>query len=153
MTRPRPLQLRATFYRSRIPNCRVGIYSRYKENASIRELVEAHPEWSEERALAELNRAGARFGPEKKDELLKTVRLEKYERFIGHFTIKSVEFAALSEPHEGNFAFLWWRIKLDVELSGGSHTEYSLIFEPFEGKLTQVLHGLTGVINESTGGN
>lgn len=122
--------------------------SHSKENDAIRRQVESHPEWSEAQALVELGKAGARFGPASKEELLQAIQLQKYERFLGHFTIKSVEFVGLTEPHAGNFASLSWSIRLDVESSGGSHSPYTLVFEPFGGKLTEVLHGLTGAVEE-----
>jgi len=112
----------------------------YKKNAAVRKLVESHPEWSEAQAFAALKKAGARFGPESKEELLKTIRLDKYEQFLGHFTVKSVEFVGLGQSHEGDFASLWWSIRVDAESPGGAHSFFSLIFEPFEGKLTEALH-------------
>jgi hypothetical protein len=122
--------------------------SHSKENDAIRRQVESHPEWSEAQALVELRKAGARFGPASKEELLQAIQLQKYERFLGHFTIKSVEFVGLTEPHAGNFASLSWSIRLDVESPGGSHSPYTLVFEPFGGKLTEVLHGLGSAIEE-----
>ncbi len=119
-----------------------GALVRLKDNKSIEALVESHPEWSESQAFAALKNAGARYGPENRDEFIKAIRLAKYEPFLGHFTVKSVEFGGLSEPHEGNFASLRWRVKLDVELPGNKQTAYTLIFEPFDGKLTQIIHGL-----------
>jgi hypothetical protein len=90
----------------------------YKKNQAIQKLVESHPEWSEAQAFAALKKAGARYGPANKDEFVKAIRLEKYEAFLGHFTVRSAEFGGLAEPHEGSFALLWWSVKLDVELPG-----------------------------------
>lgn len=119
----------------------------YKENQAIRKLVGSRPEWSEAQAFVALKEAGARYSPENKDEFVKAIRLENYEPFLGHFTVRSIEFVGLAEPHEGSFASLWWSVKLDIGLSTNTHSTYTLIFEPFDGKLTQVIHGLPGTIN------
>lgn len=119
-----------------------------QENEAVRKLVESHPEWSEDKAVSALRRAGARYAPQNKEELLKTVEIEKYEPFFGHFTVKSVEFDGLADPHEGSFASLWWSIKLQAESPRRSNATYTLVFEPFEGKLIQVIHGLTGTMEK-----
>lgn len=113
-----------------------------KENQAIAKLVESHPEWSEAQAIAVLEKAGARYGPDNKDEFVKAIGLERYEPFLGHFTVKSAEFAAFTGPHEGNFASLEWWVELDVGSSNGAQPPYTLIFEPFSGKLTEVFHGI-----------
>jgi hypothetical protein len=111
----------------------------YKENVAIQKLVESHPEWSEAQAFSALEKAGARFGPKSKEELLQTIHLDKYKQFLGNFAIKTVEFVGLEQSHEGSFAHLWWSVRLDAESPSGTHSSYTLIFEPFGGKLTQIL--------------
>lgn len=113
-----------------------------KDNRAIRALVQSHPEWSSAQAFDALNRAGAQYGPANKDALVKAIDLKKYEPFLGQFSVESAEFEGLSEPHEGSFAFLHWSVKLEIHLPDGKHDEYSFLFEPFSGKLTQVIHGL-----------
>jgi hypothetical protein len=114
-----------------------------EQNETIHKLVESHPEWSEVQACEALKEAGAHYGPGDKKELIKRIQLEKLERFLGHCTVKSVEFHGLGESHEGNFADLYWSVELEVDSPNGGHSSYSLIFEPFDGKLTQIIHGMT----------
>lgn len=121
----------------------VGPIVHTEQNEAIHKLVESHPEWSELQAFEALKAAGAHYGPGDKEELLKKNQLEKLERFLGHFSVKSGEFHGLGELHEGNFAELYWSVDLEVNSPNGGQSSYSLIFEPFEGKLTQIIQGST----------
>jgi hypothetical protein len=108
---------------------------RSTDNDKIQKLVELHPEWSETQALAALREAGALYGPEKKEELLKTLQLGKLEPFLGSSTIRSVEFVVFHGAHVGNFAGLYWTVHLDTTAPDGKRASYTLILEPFEGRL------------------
>ncbi len=119
----------------------VGEVVRIKQNEAIHNLVESHPEWSEAEAVLALKKAGARYGPADREQFLQSIHLEKFEKFLGHLKLESVKFEGLSEPHEGNFASLSWLVKADAKLPDGTHSTYTLRFEPFEGKLIVILHG------------
>lgn len=110
-----------------------------KRNQTIRRLVERHPEWSESRALTALSKAGAAYLPDNKRQFLNAIDINKYRPFLGPFTVKAVEFNGLTEPHEGDYVHLEWLIKLDVENSVSPNSDYLLIFEPFRGRLIDVI--------------
>jgi hypothetical protein len=109
------------------------------QNKTIRELVESHPEWSEEQANHALKEAGARFGPAEKQQFVDSLHLERAEKILGHLRIKLVEFQVFSNPdHVGSFASLFWVVHAEGEIPDGTHRTYGLVFEPFKGKLTDI---------------
>ncbi len=118
-----------------------GEAAREKSNEEIHELVESHPEWSESEAFNALKKAGARYGPGDKEQFIQSIHLEKLEPFMGRLKIKSAEFQGLTEPREGSFAVLSWRIEAEAELPSGKRSAYILRFEPFGGRLVGVIEG------------
>ena len=107
-----------------------------RQNKAIRDLVQSHPEWSEEQGIRALKDAGARYGPADKEQFLQKVQLEKFAHVLGQLHVKLVEFQGISPDHLGSFASLFWVIQAEAILSDGSHRMYGFSFEPFEGKLT-----------------
>lgn len=109
-----------------------------KQNKAIGELVESHPEWSGDEAIAALKKSGARYGPADKQEFLQAIHLDKYERSLGRLQIRLVEFQDLNPDHTGSFAAgsLFWVVQAEGRCSDGTPCTYSFSFEPFAGKLT-----------------
>jgi hypothetical protein len=107
------------------------------ELASFRHLVESHPEWTSEQCIQALKSAGAHYGPDQKEEFLKAIRLNQAERFLGKITVRSVEFngpGSASDRMISESSFQW-TIVADTEFPDGSHSQCTLTFEPFEGRL------------------
>ena len=105
---------------------------------AVRELVESHPQWSEEKAVQELKKAGALYGPDEKAQFLASLHLDRAQRFFGPLRITLVQFVGLGKEHVGNFAQLDWTVQTKAEFPDGTHAMYGFTFEPFEGKLTSV---------------
>jgi hypothetical protein len=107
---------------------------------AFRNLVESHPEWSDEHAISALKQAGARFGPDDKDAFLRTLPLDKMERFLGHLKVTSVEFSHLQSgvEHYRTLGRLDWSVHVEAQFSDGTSSDYQLVFEPFQGKLTML---------------
>jgi hypothetical protein len=105
---------------------------------SVKQLVEWHPEWTEERAIAELTKAGAVFGPGEKEKFLSMLPVARLEESFGKITIVSTEFESLLEEHNSPFALLHWLVKVKVNDPDGSDRMYDMIFEPFKAKLIQI---------------
>jgi hypothetical protein len=107
---------------------------------AFRNLVESHPEWSDEQAISALKQAGARFGPNDKDAFLCTLPLDKMERFLGHLKVTSVEFSHLQSgvEHNRTLGRLDWSVHAKAQFSDGTSSDYQLVFEPFQGKLTML---------------
>jgi hypothetical protein len=107
-----------------------------KQLSEIEALIESHPEWSDAKDYEELKKAGALYGPADKEQFIRSIHVDRFDRFLGHLEIKSVEFDGVSKEHVGSFAPLNWHVRADAELSDGSHRTYTLGFEPFRAQLT-----------------
>jgi hypothetical protein len=116
-----------------------------RQNKAIRELVQSHPEWSEDEATRALKKAGAHYGPDDKQQFLQSIHLDKFERVLGRLQIRLVEFQGLSPDHVGNFAAPFWVVQAEGHFPDGTRRTYGFSFEPFEGKLT----GLSEIPNRS----
>jgi hypothetical protein len=112
------------------------------KNEEVRMQVESHPDWSESDAFRALKDAGALYyGPSEKEALLKMVRLQEFDRFLGHVTIRSATFNGFANPnHAGNYALLFWTIEVETSLANGARRNYALAFEPFNGRLIGIQH-------------
>jgi hypothetical protein len=112
-----------------------------KKLEALRNLVESHPDWSDDQAVSALKQDGAQFGPDEKKAFMRTLPFDKTERFFGRIKITSVEFQHLQEGRDGDFAggALCWNVRADALFSDGTSAKYAFEFEPFEGKLTLVL--------------
>jgi len=93
------------------------------------EVVRKHPDWKEARILTELRSSGARFGPDRKDELLRVLPIANLKRFVGEIEVRSVEF----DVHD-----LTWLVRLTWhDREGHVDQRPFIVFEPFEGRLIQ----------------
>lgn len=102
--------------------------------------VDSHPEWSDADVLRALAKAGARFGPSAKEELLDELPIEGLKALIGNIKVESVSFkirdAAQVREHLPSAALLW-TIKV-LSQSNGQELKYYLLLEPFDGKLVSL---------------
>jgi hypothetical protein len=62
------------------------------KNDQLRKLVDSHQEWSDQEVAAALKNAGAKFGPNEREQVLKALPLSVLEPFIGLMEIDSAEF-------------------------------------------------------------
>jgi hypothetical protein len=88
-----------------------------------------------------MNEAGARFGPEHKAELLRTLPTEVIETYVGdrievttsvYFLIRSVTASGKGE------ADLHWQVLVKSHPLDGLDATYRLQFEPFDGRLVAI---------------
>jgi hypothetical protein len=115
-----------------------AVHQRQREQ--LHDLVASHPEWSNTQIANALKQAGARFGPDDKEAFVKSLPLNKAERFLGKIKITSVEFDYPRRDQNGRFTLinLSWIVQAEAELPDGTHPTYTIVFEPFEGKLTDL---------------
>ena len=118
----------------------VGDVVHDKQNQAVRDLVQSRPEWSDADVSNACKKAGARYSPADRDQFVQALHLEKFERFLGHVKIKSVEFDRDQ---------LDWAVRVEAPTADDKDSNYTLHFEPFDGKLTAISRGVAGAINEN----
>jgi hypothetical protein len=110
------------------------------ENASFCEYLQANPESSEDRIAAELGRRGARFGPEKKDELLAHVLPAPTLAEVAISPPLAISRAIFVVPSPKDRSGMLpvgcveWQVSYRLA-SGDSSFEYIAHVEPFAGRL------------------
>ena len=119
------------------PGCRPSFLNAHGSAArrDVVNLVEAHPEWSDEETLAAAKRAGLRFGPDDKAKLLDSLPLRELSVVYGPLRVKRAKLL-LTQEHEKdatfNFGLFWWEITAG-EL--GSKRVLSIWVDPFDGRI------------------
>jgi hypothetical protein len=103
--------------------------------------VNAHQGWSDSEVAAALRRAGARFGPNDGDALRNAVPIDALEPFIGKLEINSSEFFLRHEQKPRSLAELYWEVDGGSVLPNGRQARWTLILEPFEGRLQSLTRG------------
>ncbi len=99
----------------------------------VAEELNRRAEWTDAEATAELKKAGARFTPDQKAELLRALPLAELAPFAGELRIVSAEFRVRNAAPQAD-ASLRWIVKAVVR-SSGREVGCTLDFEPFEGRL------------------
>ncbi|HTZ75677.1 MAG TPA: hypothetical protein VMB47_17280 [Candidatus Aquilonibacter sp.] len=127
-----------------------GPLSNSDKNDAIQHLIQSHPEWTNEMDYEALEKAGARFGPSDEQAFVQSIHIEKYRPFLGQLKVKSVTFEGPQERHQGTFGIMYWEVRAEARLHGGPVWEYSLLFEPFDGKLIGLwrIDGAIGAANK-----
>ncbi len=109
------------------------------KNEALRKLIDSHPEWPDTRIAEELRAAGAKFGPDEKEQVLKTLPLARLQPILGKLRVESARFDAKVEAASANtMAILDWDIAVVGVMPDGEQVSYSLSVEPFEGGIVQI---------------
>ena len=101
-------------------------------------IVDAHPEWSDERVATELNHAGAKFGPTERAAIIAAVPSKALEQFIGSVTVESAEFRLRHQQKPEPIAELYWVVEASSIMSNGEKANWEMGFDAFEGRLTDL---------------
>jgi hypothetical protein len=129
-----------------------GDLANSKQNQAIAELVESHPEWSDEQAARALKSEGALYGPADMDDFTKSLHLPELEKSLGLRIVSSensnqsdalalppIEFQGWLNPdHAGSFTGFAWVVRMEADFPDGHTRKYAFGFEPFQGKLTSI---------------
>jgi hypothetical protein len=110
-----------------------------KKDKQISVLVKTHRNLSDAQVVRALKEAGAKYGPEDKDSFLASLPLKDLEEFLGKLTIKSAEFHLRHDQPGGPIPELRWSVEAESRSAGGKIQIFTLIFEPFAGKLNQIV--------------
>ena len=108
---------------------------------AVRAQVDTHQQWSDREVIAVLERAGAKFGPNNENALRKEVPIDAIEPFIGKFRIESAEFSLRHKQAPRSLAELYWEVDGTSILPNGRAARWSLVLEPFAGRLQSLTRG------------
>lgn len=121
-----------------------GSFARSKSKPAEKEIIE-HPEWKEEQRIDALRRANPRFGPDQKQEFLRTVPVDAILKFTGcHLQLDTATLYAWrgdDAPPYPTIAEAAWRISGQYRRTGKRPEKCSAAFEPFDGRLIHLLGG------------
>jgi len=93
-----------------------------------------HPTGAE--LIDALKRAGAKYGPDDKEEFVKSLPIRKLETFLGKLNIISVEFGPFSQEDRSDFSDeMEWDVRAVATRIDGGTTKYILSFEQYNGTL------------------
>jgi len=85
---------------------------------------------------AALKQAGAKYGPDAKDEFASNLPTAKLETFLGKLTILSVNFAPYLASDRSNYDDdMRWQVKASAKRSDGTEATYRLEFEQYRGDI------------------
>lgn len=104
------------------------------ENEKLAKDVEDHERWSAAVIAGELSRRGARFGPDKQEELLSKIPVRALEPMLGELSLISIEFRMPNTERHGLSVVgdICW----EVMYQSSTGLQDVLVFEPFGGSLT-----------------
>lgn len=112
---------------------------------SLGKLVRDHPEWSDAQVVEAFKKAGGKYGPENKDQLLHALPYAQLTPYIGVLTARSAEWV-LHRPEKpgphvlgevGSVCF--WRVYGTSHLPSGATPDYQLLVDAFDGKLSSLV--------------
>jgi hypothetical protein len=106
-----------------------------KKNARVAQIIRTHRVSSSGQIERIFRQAGAKYGPEDKEAFLKSMPLQDLQKFLGVLSVKSVEFYNHTEQIDGTVIELRWRVELDAKGFDERPHHYTLICEPFSGKV------------------
>jgi hypothetical protein len=100
------------------------------------DIINAHPEWTDEQDLEAARKLDMRFGPEKKADLLRMLPLKELSGIYGPLqtTVANFKTASLKEPG-ASFADLHWYVRAKRV---SSEKSLAIMVEPFHGRIISI---------------
>lgn len=137
-----PFHLRFDFIEGekRFPDCLPDVLNDHPsdERFNAEHLMQSHPEWSAEEALAAVKKGGLRFGPNDKQKLLQGLPLKELAEIYGPLRIADAKFDLMQE-HEKDAE--WWFTVLEWDISAkvvGSRRTVRIAVDPFTGRIFSI---------------
>lgn len=98
--------------------------------------MRTHPEMTDSEIIAALKKAGAKYGPNDKELLLKNFPYTKLGRFLGNIRILSVDYTQpFPMSREIGPENPWWEVTAAATQRDGTVITYKFRFEEFKGNL------------------
>jgi hypothetical protein len=117
--------------------CRPGFLNDHASAArrATLTLVETHPEWTDEEILVAAKRAGLRFGPNEKAQLLGSLPLKGLSVVYGPLKVKRAKLL-LAQEHEKDAKWSFARLTWEITASEvGSKRILAITVDPFDGRI------------------
>ena len=117
-----------------------------RASAAILDAIERHalsvPDLSPAAAFAELDRAGAKYPPDRRDAFLRHLEVERFEGVFGNIDKADVDFVwqrpEAADRGQPRVIVMRWVVRLSTTGRDGRANEYVLSFEPLAGSLVAV---------------
>jgi hypothetical protein len=104
-----------------------------KQMSEAREIINAHPEWTDEQDVEAARKLGMRFGSDKKADLLRILPLKGLSSIYGPLQITEAKFRTTLTKEPGDyFAELYWFV---MARGIGSSLELQIMVELFHGRI------------------
>jgi hypothetical protein len=117
--------------------------------AAIKASVNANPKWTDTEVVRFLDLSGALFSPTHRRDLLNKIHHSDLKLFIGDFSIINADFRSrdLNQMKEvgDEFAMLEWIVSVRTN----KNVDYTLGFEPMNGRLNWLRRVLQGATKRS----
>ncbi|MGC2183227.1 MAG: hypothetical protein WA637_08110 [Terriglobales bacterium] len=133
-----PFHLRFDFIDGKkFPDCLPDVLNDYPsdERFNAERLMQSHPEWSAEAALAAVRESALRFGPNEKQKLLQSLPLKGLAEIYGPLRIQHAKFDLMQE-HEKDAE--WWFTGLQWDITAevvGTSRTVQITVDPFTGRI------------------
>jgi hypothetical protein len=106
-------------------------------------LIEKYPDWSTAQVVEALKEAGAKFGPDQKEQVIKTLPLGGLRPYMGDLKVESARFVLKDARDWKQLAIAlggaFWVVHITATLPSGGTYYYWFAIEPFEGKVMSIL--------------
>lgn len=106
-------------------------------NARFRAKVDSNWRWTDEQISHAMVEAGAKYGPDECDAVLKALPVTVLEPYTGTLHIDSAKFwfRHIQEPHP--IPILYWRVEAHGQI-GGKDFGWDFVIEPFDGRILSI---------------
>jgi hypothetical protein len=131
-------------YGRKYPILGFGAKGSFVESSARNVAIEIvnHPDWTNEQRIEAVRKSAARFGPDNKNQFLRTLPVHAIFEFTGcELLTTSAEFIAARQEGEAghDYALVQWRINGNHH-GAGKHAIQRCVarFEPFDGKFLSI---------------
>jgi len=106
------------------------------------QMMRGHNDWSKEQVVEALKAAGAKYGPDKKQQAIKALPLAELRPYMGDLKVESARFYVTDSRDWEQDAKLWggcvWLVPITATARSGNKTHYIFVVEPFGGRVISI---------------
>jgi len=105
-------------------------------------MMRSHTDWSEAQVIQALEEAGAKYGPDKKQQVIGALPLAELRPYMGELKVESARFDVTDPRDWKQSASLWggcvWLVPITATARSGNKTHYVFVVEPFGGRVISI---------------